>query len=234
VSDTLGLTLVAAGQSAADVTINDATNALANSQNRVLAVAMADANVTLTTAQAWRHGLLRATGANTAVRKLILPAGARQIAVRNQTTGGHAVEVGYSTGAVVRVPPGGQMIVYGDGTDCYGVSNGITLAGLVPGAYGASAPLMRFIVTVPFTLPAGLGGSFCRSLVAADASASLPITRNGSSVGDFTFAGAATTATVSFASAVAFAQGDVLGLDAPTAQDATLEGVHWSIRGSLI
>jgi hypothetical protein len=233
-SPNLAITHVAASQNNKEATINEAVDLLDRSDNSAAAVAMADAGVTLTTTQARQNGFIRATGAHTAVRKLTLPAGARRLAVRNETTGGFSVLVGYAAGSEVRIPPGGMALVHGDGTNCFGVGNGLTIAGYWPGAYTAAQPLLRFIVVVPFTLPVSLDGSRAASDVAADATSAFALTRNGSSIGSVNFASAATAGTFTFAAAVQFAVGDVLGLTAPNPPDATIEGLHLSLRGSFV
>ena len=65
-SPNLAVTHVAAAQNQKEVTINDAVDALDNAMNRALSVAMADADLTLTTSQANRHGLIVLTGNLTA------------------------------------------------------------------------------------------------------------------------------------------------------------------------
>ena len=120
-SDTTNLDIpfITTGQNQKETTANTAFEALDNSVNAAVSVAMADANVTLTDAQALRAGMVALTGANTAVRKATLPTKSRRIAVRNATTGGYAVTVGYATGAEVTVLNGTTAIIQGDGTNCY-------------------------------------------------------------------------------------------------------------------
>lgn len=84
-------------------------------------IAMADANVTLTTAneaadQA-RNMFLNLTGAHTAQRDVIVPAVSKLYFVNNGTTGGFGVRVKTSAGAGVVVPNGRRMALYCDGTD---------------------------------------------------------------------------------------------------------------------
>lgn len=120
-SDTTNLDIpfITTGQNQKETTANTAFEALDNSVNAAVSVAMANANVTLTDAQALRAGMVALTGANTAIRKATLPTKSRRIAVRNATTGGYAVTVGYATGAEVTVLNGTTAIIQGDGTDCY-------------------------------------------------------------------------------------------------------------------
>lgn len=85
------------------------------------AIAMANANVTLTTAneaadQA-RNMFLNLTGANTAQRDVIVPAVSKLYFVHNGTTGGFGVQVKTAAGTGVVVPNGQRMALYCDGTD---------------------------------------------------------------------------------------------------------------------
>lgn len=124
-SPNLSITHVAAAQNQKEVTINDALDALDNSTNRALSLAMADADVTLTADQANRNGLIVLTGTLTATRILMLPANHRRLALRNATTGGFAVTAKYpGTGATVAVLPETTALLQGDGVDLYGVAGG--------------------------------------------------------------------------------------------------------------
>lgn len=84
-------------------------------------IAMANANVTLTTAneaadQA-RNMFLNLTGANTAQRDVIVPAVSKLYFVHNGTTGGFGVQVKTAAGTGVVVPNGQRMALYCDGTN---------------------------------------------------------------------------------------------------------------------
>src|SRR5690554_4564659 len=121
----LGITHIAASQNQKEVTANDAFDALDNSANRTLGVAMGDADLTLTATQANRNGLIVLTGALTAPRTVTLPANHRRLALRNATTGGFAVTAKYpGMGATVAVLPDTTALLQGDGTDLYGVAGG--------------------------------------------------------------------------------------------------------------
>lgn len=78
--------------------------------------AMADANQTLTAAEA-RSQILEATGALTALRNLVVPLGAQQWTVYANVTGGFGVQVIGSTGTGVTIADGKRAIVYSDGTN---------------------------------------------------------------------------------------------------------------------
>ncbi len=124
-SPNLAVTHVAAAQNQKEVTINDAVDALDNAMNRALSLAMADANLTLTSAQANRNGLIVLTGTLTAARVLTLPANHRRLAIRNATSGGQEVRAKYAgSGAEVIIVPGGTVLVQGNGSDLFGVGGG--------------------------------------------------------------------------------------------------------------
>ena len=103
-SDHLGINLVAATQNQKEVTINDAVNILDRSGNADATIAMSDANLTLTATQVRQNGLLTLTGTLTAARVLTIPAGKRQLIVRNLTTGGFTLEIGYAAETRVTIP----------------------------------------------------------------------------------------------------------------------------------
>lgn len=121
----LAIPHIAASQNQKEVTANDAFNALDNSANRALGIAVGDADLTLTSDQANRNGLIVLTGALTAPRTVTLPANHRRLALRNATTGGFAVTAKYpGTGATVAVLPDTTALLQGDGVDLYGVAGG--------------------------------------------------------------------------------------------------------------
>src|SRR5690606_40493083 len=90
-----------------------------------LSLAMADANVTLTSTQANRNGLIVLTGTLTATRVLTLPANHRRLAIRNATSGGQEVRAKYAgSGAEVIIVPGATVLMQGNGSDLLGASSG--------------------------------------------------------------------------------------------------------------
>jgi len=105
-------------------------------------VAMANANVTLSTAneavdQA-RNMFVNCTGAHTAQRDLIVPTVSKLYFVNNGTTGGFGVQVKTSGGTGIVVPAGQRAALYCDGTN---VVDAITLVnGNASTATSASDP----------------------------------------------------------------------------------------------
>jgi len=132
VSETVNLKIpfIQAAQNQKEVTANAAIEALDNSANAAVTVTMADANITLTDAQALRAGLVTLTGSNTAVRKVTLPSKARRVAIQNSTGGALDITVGYATGATVTVGNGAIVLVQGNGANCYGVGGAAALGDL--------------------------------------------------------------------------------------------------------
>ena len=122
-SPNLAVPHVAAAQNQKEVTINDAINALDNSINRTLALEMADADLTLTSDQANRNGLIILTGTLTAERIVTMPANHQRLAICNATTGGQQIRVNYpGAGTDIVVAAGEALLVQGDGDDLYAVS----------------------------------------------------------------------------------------------------------------
>ena len=81
-----------------------------------LALAMIDANTTLTAAQA-RNAILEFTGTLTAARNIVLPLPVQQWTVFNNTTGGFGLQFIGATGTGITVAAGKRAIVYSDGTN---------------------------------------------------------------------------------------------------------------------
>ncbi len=113
------ITLIDAAQNDKEVTANNAFERLAKQINNLVAVPMADADVNLTISQEFDSALIRATGANTAVRDLVLNAGDDRcnLWVWNDSTGGFDIQVRYAAGAAVNISPGVVQMIFADGTD---------------------------------------------------------------------------------------------------------------------
>jgi hypothetical protein len=82
----------------------------------LLALAMTDANTTLSAAQA-TNNILQFTGAITAQRNIVVPLAAKQYTVFNNTTGGFGLQFIPPTGTGIVVAMGFRAIVYANGTD---------------------------------------------------------------------------------------------------------------------
>jgi len=81
-----------------------------------LNLAMTDANTTLGGAQA-KNDILEFTGALTLQRNIVVPLGAQQWTVFNNTSGGFGLQFIGATGTGVVVAAGKRAIIYADGTN---------------------------------------------------------------------------------------------------------------------
>lgn len=121
-----------------------------------------------------------------------------------------------------------------DGTTKYVGGALYDIAGSTLSIPTASAKLMRLSVTRAFSLPASLTGSYAESVVAATASTTYTIKKNGSSIGSIDWAASGTIATFTFASTVSFAVGDILTVEAPASPDATHNELAWTFAATLV
>jgi hypothetical protein len=122
----LQITLVDSNQSSPEVTSNAGQVRLEESAHKMLDVAMADANQTLTDAQYNGYGIYRCTGALTAQKNLVVPTRQKRSIVVNDTTGGYGIQVKTASGTGVVVPAGETTTVYSDGTNVRAHSGGGT------------------------------------------------------------------------------------------------------------
>lgn len=95
-----------------------------------------------------------------------------------------------------------------------------------------AAVLMRFVAVRSYQLPASLTGSYAISATAPTGTPAYPIKKNGSSIGTINYS--SNSGTFTFASAVSFAAGDVLTVEAPATADATHDGLAWTFKGVLL
>lgn len=106
------------------------------------------------------------------------------------------------------------------------------LGAFFPGKPAASQLMGRIAAVRAFDLPAGLVGSVASSGTASTAATSISLLKNGTAFGSVAFAAGATAATFSAASAVAFAIGDTLSIQAPATADATLADISITLTGT--
>lgn len=81
-----------------------------------LVKAMADANQTLTAAEA-RNQIIECTGALTAKRNIVVPLDCQQWTVYANTTGGFGIQFIGASGTGISIADGKRAIVYADGTN---------------------------------------------------------------------------------------------------------------------
>lgn len=134
-SPSLRLELIGAGEQIGSWNVTTNSNLgtlLEQSIVGVVSIPMANANYTLTnlngaTDEA-RQAVLVATGANTAVRDIIAPLVKKIYIVKNNTTGGFAINIRAASGTSASVAFGTSQIVYCDGTNFTVVLNEISVA----------------------------------------------------------------------------------------------------------
>jgi hypothetical protein len=107
----------------------------------------------------------------------------------------------------------------------------------VVGTPAASEVLEYYAVPRAFTIPAGATASQAIAQTAATASTVFTIYRipsggSKTSIGTITFAAAGKVGTFSVASAVSFAAGDILELDAPATADSTLANIAFTLAAT--
>ena len=123
-SPSLRLELIGAGEQSGTWGTTTNTNLgtlLEQSIAGVQAITMVDANYTLTNyngvSDEARRAVLVVSGTNTAARDIIAPLVAKNYIIKNNTTGGFAINIRAATGASVSIPNGVTSSVYCDGTD---------------------------------------------------------------------------------------------------------------------
>lgn len=124
----LGIAYIAAAQNQPEVTANGAFDALDNSVNLEVSIAMTDADMALTQAQLASGGVIVMTGALTADRHINLPAAiGRSFIFKNGTSGGHnlIVQVTGAPGTTVTAAASGALIqLYSDGANVSQIAGG--------------------------------------------------------------------------------------------------------------
>lgn len=137
-----------------------------------------------------------------------------------------AFSLGPGEFAVAQVRGDDMILIARGGIDPY------DLAVFVPGVMSNDQLLFQHIVTRPFTLADDFAGSQMVAGVAATATTTLDIEKNGSGIGtvQITSGGVVTFATTG-SGAESFAAGDVLTILAPSSADATLADVAITLSG---
>lgn len=81
---------------------------------------------------------------------------------------------------------------------------------------------------------AGLGSSAASAGVATTVAAQFSIVKNGTAIGNITFAAGSSSGTFSFAADVNFSHNDILTITAPASRDATLADISITLSGERI
>jgi len=124
----LGIVHIAAAQNQPEVTANGAFDALDDSVNLEVSIAMTDADAALTQTQLASGGVIIMTGALTADRRINLPVTIGRLFIfKNGTSGGHnlIVQVTGAPGTTVTVSASGSLIpLYSDGANVSQITAG--------------------------------------------------------------------------------------------------------------
>jgi hypothetical protein len=140
-SNHIQMTLIDTNQASPEVTANTALVKLETSLYKELAVAMGDANQTLTDDQYNSNGLFTCTGALTAQKNLVVPTREKLFFVQNSTTGGFGVQAKTSAGTGVVVASGAAAICYTDGTNVISLG-GASVSGAVSSVFGRTGAVV--------------------------------------------------------------------------------------------
>lgn len=236
-SNNLALTQLAANQASPEVPHNDALAALDAAITEQFDIDLTGANVNVTTAQFQKNIYFRAINASVA-RNVGWPMVKRGLVLFENdaaNTGVVTLVMGTTTFATVA---GRLYAVLLDGTangmrvrDIGGINEPHDLHIFVPGTMVANQLLYRMKATRAFTLKAGLPGSYASATVAATASTTVTLKKNGTSIGTAVWSAAGVDAAFTFAADVAFAAADVLTVEGPASPDATLANVSFDLIG---
>jgi hypothetical protein len=107
-----------------------------------------------------------------------------------------------------------------------------TVSGSYTGPTTTNLVVQRYVFAGTVMFPAGLTGSQGTAGVAATATTTYSIKKNGTNVGTMVFAAGAMIGTFSMPSATTFMAGDILTVVAPVSPDATLANLAWTLVGS--
>lgn len=129
-------------------------------------------------------------------------------------------------------PANSQILTYNSGAGKWENENPpYDIAFCFSGMPGTSQTV-EVVAVRSYQLPASLTGSQFKIGVNPTSTMTFSLTKNGSSIGSVAFSTAGSP-TVTFASAVTFSAGDVLGIVAPNPQDATGANVGFSFEAIL-
>ena len=107
-----------------------------------------------------------------------------------------------------------------------------TVSGSFAGVPTANEVVQRYVFAGTVKFPGGLTGSQGSAGVAATASTTYNIQKNGVDIGTMTFAASAMSASFAMPAATTFMTGDVLTVVAPLIPDPTLTNIAWTFVGS--
>lgn len=119
-SPNLAITHVEAAQFSPEQPTNEAIDKLDKAICDSESVAVTTADVTLTSTQALENVYIKATGAMTAARNLIVPDNKKFYLIEHACTGGFTLTVKTAAGSGVGLVNGDKKLLYCDGTNVVG------------------------------------------------------------------------------------------------------------------
>ena len=118
----------------------------------VQSIVMSNSNYTLSNlngvSDEARNMVLVVSGTNSAIYQVVAPTVPKFYIVSNQTSGGYAITIGGSTGAVITVPNGVTVQVFCDGTNFYSAQTGSAGNFLVNGTLTAAGEIETGNMTI--------------------------------------------------------------------------------------
>lgn len=237
-SNNLALTQLATNQASPEVPINDMSGEVDAALTEALDIDLTGADGNITLAQYQEHMFFRGINATAAVRAITFPLCKRSLVLfENDSANTKTINLVLGTTSIA-TSPGRLYAVRTDGTvnglvarDIGGTFEPNDLHIFLPGAMTNNQICYRMKATRAFTLPQNLAGSYAAASIAATASTTVTLKKNGTSIGTIVWAIAGTNATFTFAADVSFAVGDLLEIDGPATADATLANISLDLFG---
>ena len=167
-SPSLRIELIGAGEQSGTWGTTTNTNLgtlLEQSIAGVQAITMLNANYTLSNfngvSDEARRAILVVSGTNAAIRDVIAPLVTKAYTIKNNTTGGFAINIRAATGASVSIPNGVTSLVYCDGTNFNLAVNQTSIAA----GYGISIAVVGATTTITNSIfPAGTRAPFAQAI----------------------------------------------------------------------
>jgi hypothetical protein len=131
------------------------------------------------------------------------------------------------------------MFIYGQLTPTPVLPNilanieGYDIAGYYNNLQVASDVYFKFVVVRDFYVQANFSGSLLHAGVAATASATYNIQKNGSNIGTVVVGAGSQSGTFTLAGATNFVAGDTMSIICPSSQDASLSNVSITIKSFI-
>ncbi|MGE0108238.1 MAG: hypothetical protein AB7S81_00520 [Bdellovibrionales bacterium] len=229
---------IVSSQAQKEVTANTAFDALDKALCQLTEITLSDTDLTLSDAQMLGSMALKFTGVLTAARTITVPAYPKLLFVLNATSGGYALSVKTPSGTALSFGSGESKLLYCDGSNFTIAAEAGTapydIGGSLLGKPVEGAIILRFPLPRSVRFLANMPLSMGVAAVAATASVSFSICKNGAEFATLRFAASSTAATFNCPTTTDFATGDILTLIAPTTQDDTLSDIGFALAGLRI